>query len=402
MDYTSTYKQQEIQFQEHCFQIHQRVYGPHLYIVASFYDTPKEMNKAIEVLSDELKKILQGYAAQVVHERWFGATRALEEIIQNQLSKDEATHLHCMITPLDGEPCFNPDSIAGVQIEAILCSQEVTAPVPCYDEKQSCHGFTWQEGNARFTILQNLRTEVQDLATQSRPEQTTYALKKADTILRSIDSDYHFVTRTWIYLDDILAWYTPFNQARTAFYRSIGIMPDLEKSSTTPPSECYLPASTGIRGRNTSGAACTVDLIAVEIPKESKINIRRLTNKKQKDAFRYGAAFARASVLETPTYSEVQISGTAAIDETGASILPGDTEGQIRYTLDTIQTLIAEAGFELTDICSATAFLKYRKDLPLLLQILKEKGLEKLPVVFCHADICRDELLFEMDGIAAK
>ena len=179
-------------------------------------------------------------------------------------------------------------------------------------------------------------------------------------------------------------------------------MPAWENTSVTPASECYLPASTGIRGRSLSQAACTIDLIASQIPDDSGFRVQRLTNRKQKDAFRYGAAFARASVIENDEYAEVQISGTAAINEKGDSILLRDVEAQIRYTLDTIETLIEEAGFKLTDICTSTAFIKHEEDLPLFLDILKEKGLENLPVVICKADVCRDNLLFELDGIAGR
>ncbi|MBO4714614.1 MAG: hypothetical protein J5672_00775, partial [Verrucomicrobia bacterium] len=55
-----------------------------------------------------------------------------------------------------------------------------------------------------------------------------------------------------------------------------------------------------------------------------------------------------------------------------------------------------------TDICSATAFIKHEKDLPLFLRIMEEKGLSDLPMVICKADVCRDELLFELDGIAGR
>ncbi|MBO7106992.1 MAG: DUF2400 family protein [Verrucomicrobia bacterium] len=126
--------------------------------------------------------------------------------------------------------------------------------------------------------------DMQDLSlSESRPQQTTEALRRAEALLQSQGLDYPSVARTWIYLDKILEWYTPFNEARSAFYRRVGIMPDIEKSEVTPARECYLPASTGIRGRNLSGAACTIDLIAAEIPGDSGFTVRRLTNRKQKD-----------------------------------------------------------------------------------------------------------------------
>ena len=46
--------------------------------------------------------------------------------------------------------------------------------------------------------------------------------------------------------------------------------------------------------------------------------------------------------------------------------------------------------------------IKHEKDLPLFLRIMEEKGLSDLPMVICKADVCRDELLFELDGIAGR
>lgn len=392
---------------EHGLYIHQNEHGPHYFIVAYFYKTPADWAASLRYLDGELETLLREKKAQVVHERWFGSADSLALIEREKLlqHKGQGSGLHSCVTPIIGMPCAGTvgnacEGFTGIQIQAIIPQDGVSAPetIPSPNEKR-VQGHKWQEGDARFFILQNLC----DLEhPQSNTQQTTETLRQAEALLKKEGLDYHSVARTWIYLDDILAWYTPFNGARNAFYRDVGIMPDIEKSEKTQPSECFLPASTGIRGRNQNGAACTIDLIASDISEKSAFKVRRLTNRKQKDAFRYGAAFARALVLETPRYSQVQISGTAAIDETGSSIFLGDTEAQIRYTLDTIEVLIAEAGFKLTDISSATAFLKDEKSLPLFLRIMKERGLADLPMVICKADVCRDDLLFELDGVAGK
>ncbi len=397
----------KIEYKEHGLYIHQNEHGPHYFIVAYFYKTPADWVASLKYLESELEKMLAQKKARVVLERWFGSADSLALVEREKLflPKDPKSGLHSCVTPIIGMPCAGtaPDpceGFAGIQIQAITPQEGVSLPEPIQSlDGKTVQGHKWQEEDARFFLLQNLC----DLKhPESNTQQTTETLLKAEALLKKEGLDYRSVGRTWIYLDDILSWYTPFNEARSAFYRQVGIMPDIEKSEKTPPSECYLPASTGIRGLNQNGAACTIDLIASDIPQSSTFKVRRLTNRKQKDAFRYGAAFARALVLETPSYSQVQISGTAAIDETGSSILLGDTEAQIRYTLDTIEVLIAEAGFALSDISLATAFLKDEKNLPLFLRIMEERGLSDLPMVICKADVCRDDLLFELDGIAGK
>lgn len=393
-------------YPEHSLQIAQRLHGSHFFIVASFYEAPSNWGASLRFLESELRSALKERGAAVVHERWFGS----EDFLLGEVKPvflpiaDDPSGLHACVTPMDGKPCYGRGEQAckgfsGIQIEAVIAGAQASAPEFIRDEHHSVVGRKWQEGKARFLILQNLCDLV---PSHSNTEQTTQTLLRAEALLKKEGLDYHSVARTWIYLDDILAWYTPFNEARSAFYRQVGIMPDIERTTTTPPQECYLPASTGIRGHNVNGAACTIDLVAAQIPTDSGFTVRRLTNRKQKDAFRYGAAFARASVSETDQYSEVQISGTASIDEKGVSTHGGDSEAQIRNTLGIIETLIGEAHFKLTDICSATAFLKHEQDLPILLKLLNERGLSDLPVVICKADVCRDELLFELDGIAAR
>ena len=56
----------------------------------------------------------------------------------------------------------------------------------------------------------------------------------------------------------------------------------------------------------------------------------------------------------------------------------------------------------LADISSATVFLKDEKTLPLFLRIMEGQGLADLPMVICKADVCRDDLLFELDGVAGR
>lgn len=394
----------KVVYHQQSLRIHQKKHGPRLFIVGYFESLPDDFQGSLRFLEEQLLARLNQEKAVVIHERWFGSEEYLSLVKTAWAKADQPTQLHACVTAIDGKPCYSGNGkscngFSGIQIEAVIPGEKASHPEPITDKEGIIRGHQWKENGARFLMIQDM----QDLGlSESRPRQTTEALRRAEALLQGQGLDYRSVARTWIYLDKILEWYTPFNEARSAFYRRVGIMPDIEKSEVTPARECYLPASTGIRGRNLSGAACTIDLIAAEIPEDSGFTVRRLTNRKQKDAFRYGAAFARASVTENSDYAEVQISGTASIDETGSSVCLGDTEAQIRRTMDTIETLISEAGFRLTDICSATAFIKHEKDLPLFLRIMEEKGLSDLPMVICKADVCRDELLFEMDGIAGR
>jgi enamine deaminase RidA (YjgF/YER057c/UK114 family) len=217
-------------------------------------------------------------------------------------------------------------------------------------------------------------------------------LRRAAGILESQGASYRDVARTWFYLADILAWYPEFNRSRSAIYGQFGILPGQGNG------RLKLPASTGIRGEATSGAAGSLDLLAVAGPVKSRPLVRQLSNPGQQDAFHYGSAFSRGALICQPDISMIQVSGTAAIDERGASLYPGDVRAQIDCTFDKIAALIGQEGASLADIAAACVFVKRPEDALVYQERAAARGLEDLPAVIMVADICREELLFEMDA----
>ena len=200
------------------------------------------------------------------------------------------------------------------------------------------------------------------------------------------------MVRTWFYLDDILAWYPEFNRSRTAIYGQFGILPGQDNG------RLKLPASTGIRGELPTGAAGALDLLAVAGPPESRPRVRQLSNPGQPDAFTYGSAFSRGALIRQPDVSLIQVSGTAAIDDQGRSLYPDDVRAQIDCTLDKIAALIGQEGASLTDIAAACVFVKRPEDALVYQERAAARGLSNLPAVIMVADVCREELLFEMDA----
>jgi enamine deaminase RidA (YjgF/YER057c/UK114 family) len=161
-----------------------------------------------------------------------------------------------------------------------------------------------------------------------------------------------------------------------------------------------LPASTGIRGATPSGAAATADLLAVVENGGTRPEVKKMTNTAQLDAFRYGSAFSRGALVREAGLAMIQVSGTAAIDERGLSLYPGDIRSQIRCTLDKIEALLELEGAGLGDICAATVYVKSPGDEQVFREITGDRGLEAFPAVCVVADVCREELLFEMDAEA--
>ena len=162
--------------------------------------------------------------------------------------------------------------------------------------------------------------------------------------------------------------------------------------------QMYLPASTGIEGRNPHGLPATMDVLAVHRLPQSAIQIRPLYGVKQGSPFRYGSAFSRAMVIEEPSSKLILVSGTASIDEYGNSIFIGDPAAQIQQSLNVVLELAASEGATPQDLCESTIFLKHKEDFSVHQEVIKQMGITESPSVCVLADICRDELLFELDA----
>jgi enamine deaminase RidA (YjgF/YER057c/UK114 family) len=200
------------------------------------------------------------------------------------------------------------------------------------------------------------------------------------------------VARTWFYLRDILDWYGPFNAVRNAAFRKLGLMGRNGDGA--------IPASTGIEGRNARGGWCTLDLIAAQGRPGTPFEMQRLHNREQNEATEYGSAFARGMAVTLGNCRYFFVSGTASIDDHGSTVHVGDFEAQTRHTLTAVSALLEGAGAALPDVRQATAFLKNPLDLRSFERIADRAGLSGVPMVTTVADVCRDDLLFEIDATA--
>jgi enamine deaminase RidA (YjgF/YER057c/UK114 family) len=281
--------------------------------------------------------------------------------------------------------------LAGVIIQAVAGEEAWTLQ----DQGQAV-GRGWRQGDATYFVLQNLQgLAVNGIDANARPHQVRSLIQRVARLLEAQGASWRDVVRTWFYIADILAWYSGFNKARNACYRELGLLPG--NVNDTP----KLPASTGIRGETLSGAACTLDLLAVTGPPGSRPLIKSLRSPAQPEALSYGSAFSRGIHIRQPDVSVIEVSGTAAIDELGHSLYPGDVRAQIDCTFDKVAALIGQEGATMEDIASASVFVKRPEDALAYHERVAAHGLENLPAVVMVADICRPELLFEIDAEVA-
>ncbi len=221
---------------------------------------------------------------------------------------------------------------------------------------------------------------------------------RAERVLRSQDASYMDVVRTRIYISDILDWYGEFNRVRNARYSQFGLMQDRRQGSGA--TRRFTPTSTGIQGDNPHGSACVMDVLAIYGEPGAEPDVTPMANVRQSEAPTYGSAFSRGMCVRDSGVMHIHVSGPAAIDERGENFSPGKCRAQALRTLDNVEALLAPHGASLQDICEATVFLKRAENALALGQALVERDLSEMSAVRVTADICRDDLLFEMDAAA--
>lgn len=373
--------------------LHVSAGGGTFFVVASAADNSDPNAGAREVYAS-IAAALRERNLAIVQERIFGSLSAEAAV---SAARREAL-VACGVdadgpyTYLQGRP-VSGEGFAGVIVRAV--------PADCVrllmENGRAC-GRAFESGGVKQLILQNIQgiAPGDDNAPAS---QATRAIQCADRILRENGAGFRNVARTWFYLADILSWYGEFNAARNAQYGEFGLMP--------APGEKHrvLPASTGIRADVPGGAACTLDLLAVvqkgtgsETTRDGVLAVQFLRNPRQQEAYRYGSAFSRCAVIHNGSGTLIELSGTASIDESGKSLYQGDIRAQVRCTLERVSALIAQGGATLHDIAAATIFLKYGEDADAAREVIAELGLERVPAVWVVADVCREELLFEIDA----
>ncbi|MEI8371546.1 MAG: hypothetical protein WCJ35_01805 [Planctomycetota bacterium] len=251
---------------------------------------------------------------------------------------------------------------------------------------------------------------------EDRPvyEGSLSALEDLRKIFSSVNVRFDQVIRTWIYLGGIVEndgpvqRYKELNRARTDFFRDIHFLNG--RASAGQNGRVY-PASTGI---GTAGRGIVLSAIAF-VSDRSDIRVVPLENPRQTAAYDYAAIhspqspkFSRAMVLSCGTYTTIFISGTASITHAQTRHL-GDAAKQTEETLDNIAALIAEEnitrhglpglGTSLASLGVARVYIKRPEDYAAVRAIC-EKRLEKVPTIYAIADVCRPELLVEIEGVA--
>lgn len=316
---------------------------------------------------------LAEHRAEVVAEKVYGEVAACDGILGARRAamvahgRDPDTPVHFV----DGAP-VDGGMFGGVQVWAVanMARTDAVTSVP--------GGRLWHAPYGRALHLCGVRgTAGATFAEQAGGMFSNAAVAAARSGFR-----YAQTARTWIYLANLLDDYAELNRVRSAFYRQCNFV---------------WPASTGIQGR-APGALCSMDVLLLD-----GIRTRRIDRTlRQGPASDYGSAFSRAMLLEHDGGATLHVSGTASIDGKGQSRHDGDPTAQYLETLLDVAAVLREADMGFADIVQATLFCKNREVHAACVQAHDLLALPHFPVVHVLADVCRPELLVELEAVACR
>jgi enamine deaminase RidA (YjgF/YER057c/UK114 family) len=281
------------------------------------------------------------------------------------------------VTWVDGGACGD-GPIAGLQVQVF------TGPVERVVREGRHVGSIFTDGGARQCVVGGLGPGAK---AGSRAAQTARTLEHLQAVLEQAGFGLADVVRTWFYLDKILSWYNEFNRARTRIYSGV-------KFHTGS-----LPASTGIGARNPAGTALTLAAWAFR-PVEPGACAKEVASPMQCPAPAYGSSFSRAMEISTNGGRQLFISGTASIALEGQTLWVGDVRKQVEMTMEVVEAILRSRGMSLDDLSRATAYFRRAADAAALAAWMADRGRATLPVVATECDICRDDLLFELEAEA--
>ncbi len=317
-------------------------------------------------------EFLNSHNAQAFSIRLFGTRHDLF-VADTKLRSKEFHDISCppLLLENNAELKLQLHAIAGVKSKSLCFNDEFI-------------GREFEDDNARSLMLHVLPDDAQ----ASRYNQAEEIFNKANRILSEFDSGFSDVIRTWLYAEDILAWYDLLNKARNHFFKLHDIYNQL------------VPSSTGIGLKNLAGTAITTQILAV-IPKDKRISIQEAFSPLQNPALDYKSSFSRGVKVKALDHKKLYVSGTASIDKNGKTVYIGNTEEQINMTMEVVNAILNDANMSWSDTASSMVYFKHHKDFHLFDIYCKKHNLN-IPHVKLLADVCRENLLFELELDAIK
>jgi enamine deaminase RidA (YjgF/YER057c/UK114 family) len=350
---------------------------------------------AVARLFDALASLIAEQGISVLSEKVYALRSAREEVLQRRTEALSAKGLgrDTPVTFLQGTP-VSGQALAGVQLWGVTPRAGSGQRVEAVERDGQVGGREWIGPDFRQLVLASI-DGLGGGVPPSAPEQARRMFERASEALAERGYSFRGVARTWIYFSRLLDWYGDFNAVRNAHYAAAGL-----STTAEPGMASAFPASTGIQAQSAS-EECLMDVLAIDPGNAGRIEVRPVAQSgRQGQAAAYGSAFSRAMVIDWKEYRTIHISGTASIDPEGRSTHPGDARAQLRETMININALLEPEGAGLSNLCQGTLFAKSAAVAATCRDAARDLGLPALPFVEVIADVCRPELLVEIEAVA--
>jgi enamine deaminase RidA (YjgF/YER057c/UK114 family) len=348
---------------------------------------------AASAIFEEVATALCSTGAQPIQEKIYGPVQQRGELLAVRQSIYQSLGLSSALpcTFIDGKPGDHRGPLA-VQLWGVIPAAGSDSSVASVALTGGRQGRLLTAPGLRLLLIPEVTgVDPKGQLAPTASAQAAQMFSNADRALSDQGFAFGDVARTWLYLRRLLDWYGELNAVRTAFF-------DQRNITGRPPGHPF-PASTGIQGTS-AGEECVMDVLAIQV--EESLGTVRPVNRssRQTEPFCYGSAFSRAMAFAAEDAQTILVSGTASIDSAGRSLHRGNPEAQILETLLSIAALLEPAGARLQDIGAGTLFYKDAESRRVYEQVTTLLGVPKLPLVPVLADVCRDELLVEIEAVA--
>ena len=330
-------------------------------------------------LAARLVSALRDYDAVLLRAHAFGALRHAAPLRQalGAALGDQAGP----VTFVDGHG-FRGNDLAGVQAVALS-----GAPVEWIEFGGRRAGAKYEDSQAMYLLLGDLTS---NCLTDSPHDQTFRVFEQLEAALAQAGFALSELVRTWLFANDILAWYGDLNRARTSFFESRELFGK------------FVPASTGVGVANDHpGAAMVAEAVAMK-PKRAGVAAKPVASPLQNAALNYGSAFSRAAGIWAGGRERVLVSGTASIAKSGETMHVGDVALQVEQTMAVVEAMLLSECLTWDQVCRAVVYVVDDAGRAAYDAYCAQHQVPSFPALTARADICRDDLLFEieLDGVS--
>jgi enamine deaminase RidA (YjgF/YER057c/UK114 family) len=239
-------------------------------------------------------------------------------------------------------------------------------------------------------------------------KQSDHVFEQLTNILNKESVEKNAIVRQWNYIEQITDFedgyqhYQQFNDSRTKFYQTAKWVKGY-------------PAATGI-GMNRGGVIvecvvtnCLRGIYPIGNPEQIDAHVYSkevlFGHEQEEKNLKTTPKFERAKLSVTEQGESLFISGTAAIKgETSLAI--GEASQQTELTLENIDHLVSyvkDGGYGVNQLDLTTpkflrAYVKNPVDMEKVKKVCSEIH-PKVDCIYLHSDVCRDELLVEIEGV---